>query len=69
LESSGVRLGRFAFDCQRTPPLARLFHHHVGAGGQTQTKVFVDESAALAHTAKLIDEKTAKGYLKKSGPS
>jgi DNA ligase-1 len=35
----------------------------IGAGGQTQTKVFADESAAQAHAAKLIGEKTEKGYV------
>jgi len=34
----------------------------VGAAGQTQTKSFANEAAALKHVAKLIREKTSKGY-------
>src|SRR5262249_4331724 len=37
----------------------------IGTSGQTQTKDFADESAALAHAAKLIGEKTTKGYMEK----
>jgi DNA ligase-1 len=34
----------------------------IGAQGQTQMKSFSDAAAAAAHVAKLIGEKTAKGY-------
>jgi predicted DNA-binding WGR domain protein len=34
-----------------------------GTNGQTQEKVFDDASAASRHVAKLITEKTGKGYL------
>jgi DNA ligase-1 len=38
----------------------------IGAGGQTQTKAFGEETAAQAHAAKLIGEKTDKGYVEKA---
>jgi len=38
----------------------------IGAAGQTQTKSFADEAAARAHAAKLIGEKTDKGYAEKT---
>jgi DNA ligase len=34
----------------------------IGANGQTQTKSFADDAAAESHAAKLIAEKTEKGY-------
>ncbi len=34
----------------------------LGTKGQTQTKTFADEAAALKHANKLIAEKTSKGY-------
>ncbi|MBI3410510.1 MAG: DNA ligase [Planctomycetes bacterium] len=34
----------------------------IGANGQTQTKSFSDEAAAVAHVNKLVEEKTEKGY-------
>lgn len=36
-----------------------------GTNGQTQEKVFDDESAASKHVTKLITEKTGKGYLER----
>jgi len=39
----------------------------IGTDGQTKTKTFKDESAAQAEMAKLIKEKTGKGYQEKSG--
>lgn len=38
-----------------------------GTNGQTQDKVFDDASAASRHVAKLITEKTGKGYLEAGG--
>ena len=35
----------------------------IGTSGQTQTKSFADESAAVKHAEKLVAEKTAKGYV------
>ena len=35
----------------------------IGTQGQTQVKSFPDAAAAVAQVAKLIQEKTAKGYL------
>ena len=37
----------------------------IGASGQTQTKTFADEAAAMKHADKLIEEKTEKGYVEK----
>jgi DNA ligase-1 len=34
----------------------------IGAAGRTQTKTFADPAAAQVHAAKLIEEKTNKGY-------
>jgi DNA ligase-1 len=34
----------------------------IGTQGQTQVKSFADEATAAAHVAKLIDQKTGKGY-------
>ena len=36
----------------------------IGTQGQTSTKAFADAAAAAQHAAKLIAEKTAKGYSK-----
>ena len=36
-----------------------------GTQGQTQEKGFADAAAAAKHAAKLIAEKTAKGYLER----
>jgi DNA ligase-1 len=38
----------------------------IGANGQTKTKDFSDESAAQAHAAQLILEKTDKGYTERA---
>src|SRR4029453_10964037 len=35
----------------------------IGAGGQAQVKTFESDAAAEAHRAKLIGEKTKKGYF------
>ena len=37
----------------------------IGTTGQTQTKTFGDDPAAQRHAEKLIEEKTAKGYVEK----
>ena len=37
----------------------------LGTNGQTQTKSFADSAAAERHASKLIEEKTAKGYVEK----
>ena len=37
----------------------------IGTQGQTQTKTFVDEAAAVQHAEKLIGEKTKKGYVER----
>jgi DNA ligase-1 len=37
----------------------------IGTNGQTQTKTFGDEDAAIKHTDKLIAEKTGKGYVER----
>ena len=34
----------------------------IGTPGQSQTKSFPDEAAAVKHLEKLVREKTAKGY-------
>jgi predicted DNA-binding WGR domain protein len=34
-----------------------------GTNGQTQEKVFSDTAAAIKHAAKLVSEKTGKGYV------
>ena len=34
----------------------------IGTNGQTQTKTLADAESATKHAAKLIDEKTKKGY-------
>ena len=46
------------FDCTVT-----VRYGKTGTNGQTQEKVFDDASAASRHIAKLIAEKTGKGYL------
>jgi uncharacterized protein YwqG/predicted DNA-binding WGR domain protein len=40
----------------------------LGSSGQTQTKSFESEHAAVAHAAKLIEEKLAKGYAEVTAP-
>ncbi|MFN0052568.1 MAG: WGR domain-containing protein [Planctomycetales bacterium] len=40
----------------------------IGTQGQTQTKSFGDVAAAQAHVAKLIAEKTEKGYESRTRP-
>jgi DNA ligase-1 len=37
----------------------------IGTAGQSKTKIFVDESAAIKQEAKLIGEKTGEGYVEK----
>jgi DNA ligase-1 len=37
----------------------------IGTNGQTQTKTFGDEVAAIKHADKLISEKTGKGYVER----
>lgn len=44
--------------CNTTVRYGRL-----GTDGQTQTKSFGNPAAAQQHAAKLIGEKTAKGYV------
>src|SRR2546425_1822474 len=39
----------------------------LGTNGQTQTKDLGSETAAVAHIAKLINEKLAKGYFETRG--
>jgi predicted DNA-binding WGR domain protein len=38
----------------------------IGTNGQTTVKTFDDSAAADAHAAKLIGEKTKKGYVEKT---
>jgi predicted DNA-binding WGR domain protein len=38
-----------------------------GSSGQTNTKSFPDEATAARHAAKLVQEKTGKGYVEVSG--
>jgi DNA ligase-1 len=38
----------------------------IGSAGQSKTKAFADEAAATAAAAKLIEEKTADGYVERS---
>jgi predicted DNA-binding WGR domain protein len=37
----------------------------LGSGGQTKDKTFSDPAAAAADTARLVAEKTRKGYVEK----
>jgi len=37
----------------------------IGSNGQSKTKTFPKESAAVAQASKLIEEKTAEGYEEK----
>ena len=39
----------------------------IGTNGQTTVKSFADNTAADAHAAKLVAEKTKKGYAEKTG--
>ncbi|MBX9668906.1 MAG: DNA ligase [Candidatus Obscuribacterales bacterium] len=40
----------------------------IGTSGQEKTKSFNDEDAAKSYYADIIDEKTEKGYVEKTGP-
>jgi DNA ligase-1 len=40
----------------------------IGSAGQSKTKSFKDETAALAQANKLLAEKTAEGYVEKDSP-
>ena len=47
-------------DCQYTVRYGRL-----GTTGQSKTKVAASEEAARREAAKLVDEKTGKGYVER----
>lgn len=51
------------WEIQTTGTSVTVRYGRRGADGQTNTKVFADVAAAQKHAAKLIEEKTEKGYV------
>jgi predicted DNA-binding WGR domain protein len=43
-------------------PEVTVCYGRIGTQGQSNTKSFADASAASRHAAKLVEEKTGKGY-------